>query len=149
MAKKRYSYSPSQHTPIAQHASHEHPPPPSLRTFACLLPWAPSYRRIRRNKGRWTNEEHQGFLRGLDVYGRNWDAVTLFVPTRTALQIRTHSQKYFAKTAKGRLFPEEVSASIWGHTLRTVKRVHLICLHSEGGSLRSPIPHPKTNPWSK
>lgn len=29
------------------------------------------------------------------------------MPTRTALQIRTHSQKYFAKTSKGRVFPEQ------------------------------------------
>lgn len=45
------------------------------------------------NKGRWTREEHEAFLRGLRIYGRNWDAVATAVPTRTVLQIRTHSQK--------------------------------------------------------
>lgn len=49
--------------------------------------------RIRKNKGGWTREEHEAFLRGLQQYGRNWEAVAVVVPTRTVLQIRTHSQK--------------------------------------------------------
>lgn len=49
--------------------------------------------RIRGNKGKWTHEEHEAFLHGLDVYGRNWEGVAAVVPTRTVLQIRTHSQK--------------------------------------------------------
>lgn len=53
---------------------------------------SPRYR-IRGNKGRWTHEEHEAFLRGLQLYGRNWEAVAAEVPTRTPLQIRTHSQK--------------------------------------------------------
>ncbi|CAM9125613.1 unnamed protein product, partial [Hapterophycus canaliculatus] len=45
------------------------------------------------NKGRWTSEEHKAFLRGLQLFERNWEAVASLVPTRTVQQIRTHSQK--------------------------------------------------------
>ncbi|CAM9957504.1 unnamed protein product [Pylaiella littoralis] len=64
--------------------------------------------RIRNNKGRWTSEEHDAFLRGVEMYGRNnLEAVASLVPTRTILQIRTHSQKYFTKIDRGEVFPEE------------------------------------------
>eukprot|EP00903_Cladosiphon_okamuranus_P020321 g18645.t1 len=58
-------------------------------------------------KGRWTHEEHQAFLRGVRLYERAWEAVASLVVTRTVLQIRTHSQKYFAKINQGLKFPEE------------------------------------------
>lgn len=60
-------------------------------------------------KGRWSKEEHDNFLTGMGIYGKNWDVIMeLFVPTRTATQIRTHAQKYFKKMEMGLPFPEEV-----------------------------------------
>jgi SHAQKYF class myb-like DNA-binding protein len=50
--------------------------------------------------GRWTNEEHQAFLRGLKIYGREWKKVAEAIPTRTSAQIRSHAQKYFAKVTR-------------------------------------------------
>jgi SHAQKYF class myb-like DNA-binding protein len=50
--------------------------------------------------GRWTAAEHEAFLRGLKVYGREWKKVATCVPTRTSAQIRSHAQKYFAKASK-------------------------------------------------
>ena len=47
--------------------------------------------------GRWTPEEHQAFLEGLKIYGREWKKVADQIPTRTSAQIRSHAQKYFAK----------------------------------------------------
>ena len=47
-------------------------------------------------KGRWTRAEHDAFLRGLDVYGREWKQVAAHIPTRTPTQVRSHAQKYFA-----------------------------------------------------
>lgn len=45
----------------------------------------------------------------MELYGRNnLEAIASVVPTRTVLQIRTHSQKYFTKINKGEVFPEEV-----------------------------------------
>lgn len=48
----------------------------------------------------------------MHLYDRNWEAVASLVPTRTVLQIRTHSQKYFTKMEKGEEFPGEVRA-VW------------------------------------
>jgi len=50
--------------------------------------------------GRWTAAEHEAFLTGLKVYGREWKKVAKCVPTRTPAQIRSHAQKYFNKVSK-------------------------------------------------
>jgi SHAQKYF class myb-like DNA-binding protein len=47
--------------------------------------------------GRWTPQEHQSFLEGLKVFGREWKKVAARIPTRTSAQIRSHAQKYFSK----------------------------------------------------
>ena len=51
--------------------------------------------------GRWTKEEHEAFLVGLKLYGKEWKKVADIVKTRTVIQTRTHAQKYFQKVAKG------------------------------------------------
>jgi SHAQKYF class myb-like DNA-binding protein len=48
--------------------------------------------------GRWTSLEHEAFLRALKVYGREWKKIATVIPNRTSAQIRSHAQKYFAKT---------------------------------------------------
>jgi SHAQKYF class myb-like DNA-binding protein len=50
--------------------------------------------------GRWTHEEHQAFLEGLKVFGREWKKVADRIPTRTSAQIRSHAQKYFSKISR-------------------------------------------------
>lgn len=50
--------------------------------------------------GRWTHEEHQAFLEGLKIHGREWKKFAMRIPTRTSAQIRSHAQKYFAKMSR-------------------------------------------------
>lgn len=50
--------------------------------------------------GRWTREEHEAFLEGLKIHGREWKKVSEMIPSRTSAQIRSHAQKYFAKLSK-------------------------------------------------
>mmetsp|Transcript_20709 Transcript_20709/g.34174 ORF Transcript_20709/g.34174 Transcript_20709/m.34174 type:complete len:471 (-) Transcript_20709:82-1494(-) len=54
------------------------------------------------NTGRWTKEEHETFLDGLNLYGKEWKKIAGMVSSRTVVQIRTHAQKYFQKIAKTR-----------------------------------------------
>ena len=63
--------------------------------------------------GRWTAEEHQEFLEGLKIFGREWKKVAERIPTRTSAQIRSHAQKYFAKLARDEsiMFQEQASAA--------------------------------------
>lgn len=47
--------------------------------------------------GRWSQVEHDKFMRGLEKYGKNWSAIQRRIKTRTITQIRSHAQKVFAK----------------------------------------------------
>jgi SHAQKYF class myb-like DNA-binding protein len=42
--------------------------------------------------GRWTREEHDLFLKGLELHGREWKKIAASIKTRTVVQIRTHAQ---------------------------------------------------------
>lgn len=51
--------------------------------------------------GRWNAEEHQWFLKGLEMFqGPAWGEIARLIGTRTSTQVRTHAQKYFAKLAR-------------------------------------------------
>jgi len=50
--------------------------------------------------GRWSQEEHERFLRGFELYGHKWRKVRDVVGTRTVTQVRTHAQKFFVKLKK-------------------------------------------------
>jgi SHAQKYF class myb-like DNA-binding protein len=47
--------------------------------------------------GRWTEQEHQVFLEGLQTFGKQWKTIAGMIGTRTVVQVRTHAQKYFQK----------------------------------------------------
>jgi len=52
---------------------------------------------VKSNKGKWTQSEHEQFLKGLNMYGNDWHKISSIVTTRTFTQIKTHAQKYHAK----------------------------------------------------
>jgi len=60
----------------------------------------PPPKREGQQAGRWTAEEHELFLEGLKMHGREWKKVAEKITTRTSAQIRSHAQKYFSKLAK-------------------------------------------------
>lgn len=49
------------------------------------------------NSGRWSLEEHQLFLDGVNLYGRSWKKIADLIPTRSSIQVRTHAQKHFQR----------------------------------------------------
>jgi len=48
------------------------------------------------NSGPWTEDEHKLFLKALSKYGNQWEKVQEMIKTRSCIQVRSHSQKYFA-----------------------------------------------------
>jgi MYB-related transcription factor LHY len=48
-------------------------------------------------KGKWTPIEHNKFLEALRIHGKDWDRISKYVGTRTALNTKAHGQKFFRK----------------------------------------------------
>ena len=47
--------------------------------------------------GRWSKEEQNYFLEGLEKYGIKWRKVKTLISTRTIVQVRSYAQKFFQR----------------------------------------------------
>ena len=59
--------------------------------------------------GRWSADEHGLFLRGLEMYGKDYKKIAALVKSRNVTQVKTHAQKHFQKLAKEEAGPLPMS----------------------------------------
>lgn len=57
---------------------------------------------ITKQRERWSDDEHLKFLEALRLYGRAWRKIEEYIGTKTAVQIRSHAQKFFSKLERKR-----------------------------------------------
>ena len=65
-----------------------------------------------KNFGKWTDDEHERFLRGLELYGRKWSKIANFVQSRSSVQVRTHAQGYLLGYPKPRKEGSSMAAAL-------------------------------------
>ncbi|KAJ8550187.1 hypothetical protein K7X08_033894 [Anisodus acutangulus] len=82
------------------------PSPRSIQMEEQVTPadeYAPKVRKpytISKQRERWSEEEHRKFLEALKLHGRAWRRIEEHVGTKTAVQIRSHAQKFFSKVVR-------------------------------------------------
>ena len=69
--------------------------------------------------GRWSYEEHKRFVRSIVKYPNNWEKITKEVKTRSDVQIRSHSQKFFKKLKKCK--SEQLGIDFTSDTIHSIK----------------------------
>lgn len=86
--------------------------------------------------GRWTEEEHEVFLEGLQLHGKQWKTIATMIGTRTVVQVRTHAQKYFQKMERKN--KDEGNSATFPEKQKAGKRKSLPTSMPSRKKLRSP-----------
>ncbi|KIY93094.1 hypothetical protein MNEG_14869, partial [Monoraphidium neglectum] len=57
---------------------------------------------ITKAREKWTADEHARFVEAIRLHGRSWKKIEEHIGTKTAVQVRSHAQKFFNKIEKNK-----------------------------------------------
>jgi len=86
-----------------------------------------------KSAGRWTQEEHDLFLKGLKMHNKQWKNIADMIRTRTVVQIRTHAQKYFQKIIKLAALNQNHCTDDYNGVMSVPLFIHASSMGSEDG----------------
>lgn len=67
---------------------------------------------LTKQRERWTDAEHQLFLESLKEHGRAWKSIEDHIGTKTAVQIRSHAQKFFLKLNRAQTWGTDAKSDL-------------------------------------
>ncbi len=91
------------------------------------------------NLGHWSKKEHQKFLLGLCLFENDYERISEKIKTRSVIQVRSHSQKFFKKYKEKLLKNEQLltmKEKISSYSIKQLIKIFSLCKKNKNSNLK-------------